>query len=284
VWHRVLYVAAALIAVAILFFAGGRLMLEALERQLIYFPTRVDRDAATPRVAGAAVEEVWIAGADGVRVHGLYATVPGGLADLLYFHGNAGSLYDRLDLLELLVGSGFNVLMMDYRGYGKSEGTPSEPALYDDARAAYRYLVEERDVPAERLVLFGSSLGSAVAIELATSEAAGALIVESAFTNVRELARLHYGWLPDALLRSLSHEFDSLAKVARLRTPVLYLHGTADDIVPLRMGRRLYEASPDPREWYEIRGAGHNDMVWTGGSAYFERLADFVRRHLAGDA
>lgn len=257
-------------------------MLEAIERQLIYFPARVPRDAPTPSILGAAVvEEVWLDTDDGVRVHGLYARGNGALGELLFFHGNAGSLYDRLDNVALLVELGLNVLIMDYRGYGKSEGTPSEAALYADGLLAYRHLTATRGVDPARLIIFGRSLGSTVAVELATREPAAAVVLESAFTSAGELGRVHYGFLPAMVFRALTHQFDSLSKVPRLGAPVLYIHGTIDNIVPMRMGRRLYEASPEPKEWYEIEGAGHNDTLWYGGRDYAQRFSDFVSRHVA---
>lgn len=282
VWRKFLYVAASMLVATTLFIAGGRLMLSAIERQLIYFPTRTEHDAPTPRVAGASVvEEVWIEAAEGVRVHGIYAAAENAYADLLFFHGNAGNLYDRLDNVTLLVALGFNVLIMDYRGYGKSGGEPSEAALYEDGLAAYRYLIDEKGADPARLVLFGRSLGSTVAIELGSRQPAGVVIAESAFTSARELARLHYGLLPNLLLRVMTHQFDSLSKAPNLKAPVLYIHGDRDSIVPVEMGLRLYEASPEPKEWYPIRGAGHNDTLIVGGDEYFQRLAEFVRTHVA---
>jgi fermentation-respiration switch protein FrsA (DUF1100 family) len=284
VWRRAAYWLAGLAAAGTLFIAGGRLMLEAIERHFIYFPTRVGLDAPVPPVAGAsAVEEVWLEAADGVRLHGLYARADDAFAELLFFHGNAGSLYDRLDNVALLVESGINVLIIDYRGYGKSGGEPSERALYEDALLAYRHLREERGVDPARLVVFGRSLGSAVAIDLASREPVAALIAESAFTSARELGRLHYGWVPQVVLRAMSHEFDSLSKVRRLRVPALFVHGDLDTIVPIEMGRRLYEAAPEPKEWYEIRGAGHNDTVLVGGGEYVRRLVDFAQRHVGSE-
>ncbi len=281
-WQKAAYAFAGVTAVVILFLLGGRLMLESLERQLIYFPTRVRQDAPTPRIPGASVvEEVWLETADGERVHALYAEADAGLATLLFFHGNAGNLYDRLDNVAGLVAAGFAVLILDYRGYGKSEGHPSEPGLYEDGWAAYRYLTERRGVDPSRLVLFGRSLGSPVAVELGTREPVGAIILESAFTTARDLARVHYGWLPGALFRALTHEFDSLAKVPRLRAPVLFVHGDADAIVPIEMGRRLHAAAPEPKGWYELQGAGHNDTLLVGGNEYYRFLTDFVRRYLA---
>lgn len=272
--------AAGLSAAVFLFLLGGRLMLGALERQLIYFPARASRDAPTPRVAGAAaVEEVWLQ-SEGARIHGIYAAAPDPIGQLLFLHGNAGNLYDRLDNVALLVQSGMSVLIVDYRGFGKSDGEPTEDGLYRDGQAAYDHMVGARGVDPRRLVLFGRSLGSSVAIELATQLDAGALIVESGFTSAQDMAKLHYAWVPGFVLSGMSHRLASLSKVPNLRTPVLYVHGDADAIVPVRMGRRLYEASPEPKEWYEIHGASHNDTWYVGGAAYFERLADFVKSHV----
>lgn len=282
VWRKALYVAASLLAALILFLGGGRLMLEALERQFIYFPAREREDAPTPRLRHAReVEEVWL-DVDGVRVHGLHARRDDPLGTLLFFHGNAGNLYDRLGNVELLLGMGLDVLIIDYRGYGKSGGEPSEAGLYADGMAAYRFLTEERGVAPSDLVLFGRSLGSAVAIELATRVPIGALIVESAFTSARDLAREHYGFLPGMLIRSMTHEFDSISKVESVHVPILFVHGDRDSIVPERMGRRLFEAAPASKAWYGIEGAGHNDMVAVGGGNYVRHLDAFLREHLRG--
>lgn len=282
VWRKALYVAASLLAALILFLGGGRLMLEALERQFIYFPAREREDAPTPRLRHAReVEEVWM-DVEGVRVHGLHARRDDPMGTLLFFHGNAGNLYDRLDNVELLLAMGLDVLIIDYRGYGKSGGEPSEAALYADGMAAYSYLTEERGVAPSNIVLFGRSLGSAVAIELATRVPIGALIVESAFTSARDLAREHYGWLPGMLIRNMTHEFDSLSKVESLSVPILFVHGDRDSIVPHRMGRRLFEAAGEPKGWYGIEGAGHNDTVALAGGDYVGKLGDFLREHLTG--
>jgi fermentation-respiration switch protein FrsA (DUF1100 family) len=274
----------AVAAAVFLFVGGGRLMLSALERQFVYFPTRVARDAPIPALADArVVEEVWLAGEGEAEVHGLYVGGRDAVADLLFLHGNAGNLYDRLDNVAMLAELGFNVLIIDYPGYGKSGGEPSERSLYEAADRAYRYLLEERGVNPGRLVIFGRSLGAAVAIELATRNPCGALIAESAFTSAVALGKLHYGWLPGFLLRGMTQRFDSISKLGRLRAPVLFVHGEADGIVPVEMGRQLYEASPEPKRWYEIAGAGHNDTVMAGGREYFSRLASFVREHVGAE-
>ncbi|MGD8868322.1 MAG: alpha/beta hydrolase [Gemmatimonadales bacterium] len=261
---------------------GGRLMLSAIERQFIFFPTRVARDLPTPALPAARiVEEVWLDSGGDAPVHGLYVGGRTAVADLLFFHGNAGNLYDRLDNVEMLVQSGFNVLIIDYAGYGKSGGEPSERRIFADGEAAYRYLLDERGAAPDRLVIFGRSLGAAVAIDVASRNRCGAVIAESAFTSAVALGRLHYAWLPGFLLRGMTQRFDSLSKVGRLRSPVLFVHGQADGIVPVEMGRRLYEASPEPKRWYEIVAAGHNDTVMVGGREYFRRLVEFVREYVA---
>jgi len=284
VGNKWLFGAAAGVAAVLLFLLGGRLMLSSIERQFIYFPTRVARDTPTPPLPRVrAVEEVWLAGDGGVRIHALYAGADAAFADLLFLHGNAGNLYDRLANVEMLVEYGFNVLIIDYRGYGKSGGQPSEEGLYEDGEAGYRYLVDRRGVAPQRLVVFGRSLGAAVAIELASKNPCGAVIAESAFTSALSLGKLHYGWLPGLLLRGMTQRFDSLSKVARLRAPALFVHGRADAIVPVEMGRQLYEATPEPKRWYEIVGAGHNDTLMVGGREYFQQLANFVREHVAAE-
>ena len=281
-WRKALYVAASLLAALILFLGGGRLMLEALERQFIYFPARQREDAPTPRLSHArAVQEVWM-DVEGVRVHGLHARRDNPIGTLLFLHGNAGNLYDRLDNVELLLGMGLDLLIIDYHGYGKSGGEPSEAALYADGMAAYRYLTEDRGVAPSDIVLFGRSLGSAVAIELATRVSCGALIVESAFTTARDLAREHYGWLPGLLIRNMTHEFDSISKVERLSVPILFVHGDRDSIVPEPMGRRLYAAAREPKTWYGIEGAGHNDTIARAGGEYVRHLVAFLHENLRG--
>lgn len=277
---RVVAIAVGAFAAVALFLAGGRLMFRSLERQLIYFPTRIDRSAPTPRIPGAAVDEIWLRTSDGVRIHALDVRPERPFADVLFFHGNAGSLYDRVENIARLADAGFRVLIVDYRGYGKSEGRPSEGGLYRDADAAYAYLTESGGVAPDRVVVFGRSLGSAVALDLATRRPVGALIAESAFTSARDLARLHYAWIPKLFLGAMSHELDSHAKVRRLSAPVLFIHGLRDSIVPAALGRRLYDAAPEPKAWYPIERAGHNDTWTVGGEAYFQRLVDFVREHV----
>ena len=167
---------------------------------------------------------------------------------------------------------GADVLLLDYRGYGLSSGTPSEPGTYADARAGLRYLVEERGFREDRIVVFGRSLGGAVAIDLAQDRPLAGLILESTFTSVRDLAQVI---LPFAA-PFVPNRFNSASKIAGLRAPLLVFHGDQDEIVPYEMGRQLFEAAPEPKAFQTIRGAGHNDTTVVGGQPYFARIRGFL--------
>jgi fermentation-respiration switch protein FrsA (DUF1100 family) len=260
----------ALRLVVVLCLLGGLLLL--FETRFIYFPTR--GHDATPSGLGLAHEDVWLTAEDGVRIHGWYLPVPEARWVTLLSHGNAGNISDRLDralLLQARLKS--SVFLYDYRGYGASEGSPDEAGTYRDARAAYRYLVEEKRVKAEELVLFGESLGSAVSLELALDHPAAALVLEAPFTSVRDMARTT---ILAPLAPFVRTRYESLARVPRLRMPLLVVQGDRDEIVPPAQGRRLFEAAPEPKRYYAIPGAGHNDTFYVGGEAYWRTIADFL--------
>jgi fermentation-respiration switch protein FrsA (DUF1100 family) len=170
---------------------------------------------------------------------------------------------------------GVSVLLFDYRGYGRSKRSPDEEGTYRDARAAYRYATEVKSVPPGSIVLFGESLGAAVAAQLAVERPAGALILESAFTSIPDMARAAYPFLPPVgpLIRT---RYETLAKVPRLTLPLLVLHGERDDIVPPEQGRRVFEAAGGPKRFVTIPGTGHSDTYVAGGEAYWRALADFL--------
>jgi hypothetical protein len=249
---------------------GGLLLL--FETRFIYFPSR--GHDATPAGLGLPHEDVWLTAEDGVRIHGWYLPVPRARWVTLVSHGNAGNISHRLDralLLQSRLRS--SVLLYDYRGYGASEGSPGEAGTYRDARAAYRYLVGEKQVRASELVLFGESLGSAVSLELALDHPAAALVLEAPFTSVRDMARTT---LFAPLAPFVRTRYESLARVPRLRMPLLVVQGDRDEIVPPSQGRRLFAAAPEPKRYYAIPGAGHNDTFYVGGEAYWRTIADFL--------
>jgi fermentation-respiration switch protein FrsA (DUF1100 family) len=250
----------------------------------IYFPTNrpVRGNWSTP-----GGEECRIATSDGLTLHGWWHGGAGsGDASsrpvVLWFHGNAGNITHREENLQLLAHQGLAVFLVDYRGYGLSEGKPSEKGLYADGEAAYRYLVEERAIEPNRIVCFGRSLGAGVALHVALEHEVAALIMESPFASVPAMARKHYPFLPVWFL--LRNRYDSLGKVPELKVPLLVLHGDRDSIVPLKHGKAVYEAAPEPKEFYTIVGAGHNDTYYVGGGPYFRKLREFCYAHVAQPA
>lgn len=264
-WLRAVTLAAAGLAAVL----AGPFMLSRLVDRAIFQPSPgVD---LRPADVGLEGEEVFVTAEDGVRVHGFWLPAPGGATRaLLFFHGNAGNASHRLPNAAELVRLGTHVLLMDYRGYGRSEGSPSEQGVYADARAALAYLVGARGIPPERVVLFGRSLGGAVAVDLARGRDLAGVILESTFTNVADAA----GRLPFASL--LRDRFASDRKIDELRAPLLFFHGDRDGIVPHALGRKLFERAPEPKRFETLEGAGHNDTTLVGGRPYFETIGRFL--------
>jgi fermentation-respiration switch protein FrsA (DUF1100 family) len=243
------------------------------EHSLIYFPTRT-HDLA-PADLGLTSEEAPLTTEDGVGIHAWFLPVRDSRLTVLFASGNAGNISHRLDRARLLQSHlRTDVLLFDYRGYGRSAGSPDEEGTYRDARAAWRYLTETRGTPPERLILFGESLGAAVVLDLAISRPCRALILESPFTSIRDMAAAVLPFFPvGPLLRT---RYDNLAKIPRLHVPLLLLHGEADEIVPFAQARRLFSAAPEPKRFFPIPRAGHNDTYLTGGDGYWRALAVFL--------
>ena len=244
-----------------------------LENFFLYHPLR--KIEATPADHGIPFEDVRFQARDGVRLHGWYVEPPGpDRPVLLWAHGNAGNLSHRAHNIamihtELRAG----VFLFDYRGFGRSEGKPGEPGLYEDARGAYAWL--RRRVPPERILLFGRSLGAAVVVRIVAEGAvARGLILESPFENLVAMGRTVFPFLPVSWL--VSQEFDNLKYLPKVRIPVLILHGDADEIVPLAQGRRLFELANPPKRFYVIAGSGHNDTYVAGRGPYWDAWRSFM--------
>jgi hypothetical protein len=236
------------------------------ENSLVYFPQKSG-------VGPSPGEDVFLTTSDGVRVHAWFVATPEAKATLLWFHGNAGNLEHRRDMLEGLRRLPAQVLALDYRGFGKSDGKPDEHGIYRDGRAAYDWLVQTRRVPPERIVLLGESLGGAVASELATQVPVGAVILQSTFTNAADMSRLVLPGFPARWI--IRHRFDNVAKVAMIRVPKLFLHARDDEVIPFAMGPRLYEAAAAPKEFHWFEGGGHNG-IFILVPDYYPRLAAFI--------
>jgi len=247
----------------------------AVERSFIYYPTT--RLEATPADYGLPFEDVRPTAEDGVRLHGWY--VPGPRAvTILWCHGNAGNISHRLDNLRLMRERlGVATLLFDYRGYGASEGTPSEIGTYRDARA-FRSWLRNRQVVAGPVVYFGRSLGAGVAAQLAAEDPPAALILETPFTSVRAMAN---ATVPGAgyLFRT---RYDTLGRIVDVRAPVLIFRAGADEIVPSHHGRALFEAAREPKRFVEIPGARHNDTYVVGGASYWQAWEGFLSEHVPG--
>jgi fermentation-respiration switch protein FrsA (DUF1100 family) len=236
---------------------------------------------ATPADIGLPYEDVRIDTADGERLHGWYVPAAEARGVLLFFHGNAGNISHRLESIAIFNDLGLDVFIVDYRGYGQSSGKPSEQGTYQDARAAWDYLVDRRGVAPGRIVVFGRSLGGAVGAWLAAGlpeEAApAAVIIESSFTSGADMARRLYPIYPARLLTRL--KYPALDYAGRLRSPVLVVHSRDDEIIPFAMGRALYDAAPAPKSFLELRG-DHNAGFWISRSVYAAGLDRFLTEAL----
>ncbi len=254
---------------------GGCLV---LDRQFIYFPEKgLNR---TPEQVGLDFEDVYFFTSDGLKLHGWLVA---GREDvnILWFHGNAGNISHRLENLVLLHEEvGASVFLFDYRGYGLSEGSPSEDGLYLDAEAAFEYmksrsLGEYGNQP--DTVFYGRSLGAAVAVELAIRYPSRAVILESPFPSIKAMVKNAYPFLPSGLLVSMFEaRFESDSKIDRVRSPLMVIHGDSDTVVPASLGKELYERAVHPKRFYLISGADHNDTYLVGGKSYFQEFRDFI--------
>lgn len=248
------------------------------QSSLLYLPGMPSRElTASPRDIGLIHEDVRLLTDDGVDLHGWYIPTERARGTLLFFHGNAGNISHRLESLQIFHQLGLNVLIFDYRGYGQSQGQPGERGTQLDALAAWHHLVDIRGESPDRIVLFGRSLGGALAAWLAARVQPGALILESAFISVPELATELYWWLPARWLSRL--QYNTRNYLAEVHCPVQVIHSREDEIIPYRHGQSLYEAAHPPRTFLELRG-DHNTGFIVSGDNYVRGLETFLTAHL----
>ena len=247
-----------------------------LEQRLV-FTGAFERRAfvATPADYGHAFEEVTVTTADGVDLFGWVLPHPDSERWLVYFHGQGQDISHYLSVTTQLAGLGFNVLTLDYRGYGQSEGAPSEAGLYADARGAYDYLLR-RGVRPKDIVLYGYSLGTGVAVDLASHVKVGALVLEAAYTSLDAAARFLYRVLPSGLLRN---RFESDLKISAVGAPTLFIHARDDLLIPVAHSRRLFELSEAEKAFVEVRG-GHVALLARPQPRAFKKLKAFLETHL----
>jgi hypothetical protein len=265
----------AFLAFAAILYVGLALVLYLLQGRMVFLPHLPGRALdATPEAIGLDYEDAVIETADGERLHGWFVPADAARGTLLFFHGNAGNISHRLDSLAIFNRLGLDVLMVDYRGYGQSSGEPSEAGTYRDARAAWDWLAA-RGVPPDRIVVFGRSLGGAVGAWLAgqADVSPAGLIVESSFTSGADMARRLYPWLPARLITRLKYPVrDHLAAAT---SPVLVIHSRDDEIIPFDMGRALFDAAPEPKTFFELRG-DHNAGFWLSRDTYVPALESYL--------
>ncbi|MHC5055397.1 MAG: alpha/beta hydrolase [Planctomycetota bacterium] len=283
-WRRALESAArVLIACAVLLF----IMVRVLEGSFLYHPTRFpDGDWGAPERAGAECEDIFIDAPDGVRLHGWFLRADeaeGAAGDdttaarvtILFLHGNAGNVSHRWSWMRGLSRLPADVFAIDYRGYGRSEGSPSEEGIYLDAGAAYRHLTETRGVPPERIVVYGRSLGGAPACHVASRFECGGLVLQSAFTSAPDMSGRVVPLVP--LGWAMGTSFDGESMIARVEAPVLIIHSRADEVVPYEMGEGLFAAAKEPKAFVRLERSLHNDLAADEEARVFAKLGEFCR-------
>lgn len=243
------------------------------EPRMIYYPSRpLD---ASPAQAGMSFEDVWVTMSDNIRLHAWWLPTPkptGRVA--LFCHGNAGNISHRLDKISLLHAAGLDVFIFDYRGYGQSTGHPDEPGTYRDAEAAYEHLTRQRQIDPGCVILYGESLGSAVAVELATHVPVAGLVIEEGFTSVPDVGQKMLPFLPVRWMAR--NRYESIRKIGSIRAPLLILHSRDDEVFDITHGERLFAPANDPKRFVTLRG-GHNDAFLVSADVYRGALADFVQ-------
>ncbi len=274
-WRRLVV---SVLRIVIAAYVGLALVLTSCQSRIVYQPS--ETMDATPDEAAMEYEDVRFTADDGVRLHAWYIPAEGARGTVLVCHGNAGNISGRLATAALFQRLGLSVLLFDYRGYGLSEGKPSEEGTYLDAAAAWRYLTEERGIDPAGIVVFGRSLGSAIATRQAAAAPPAALIVESAFTSVPDVARHYYRFLPVGWL--CRFDYATEATIGRVRCPVLVIHSRDDEIIPFAMGRRVFEAAGEPKRFLAI-GGGHNDGFLVSQGDYLREIDSVLDEVLGKD-
>lgn len=246
-----------------------------MQPHFVYYPSTTV--AYDPGDLGLEFEDLMLETADGVRVHAWFIPRPQAHHTLLFLHGNAGNIGDRLEFIRIFYDLGLSILILDYRGYGRSEGNPSEDGTYHDAQAAWNFLTAERGLDPRHIVIYGQSLGGAVAAWLAARVTAGALILDSTFTSIVDMGRHHYPYLPVRWMARI--RYPAIDQVSRIRSPVLVIHSHEDEIVPFEQGQALFAAANPPKSFLEIHG-GHNDGFYRSLDRYVNGIRSFLEANL----
>ncbi len=250
------------------------LLLYLFQPKFVYFPlSEIDY---TPDMAGLAYEDIYFTTEDNVELNAWFIPVAGAKKTLLFFHGNGGNISHRLDSLKIFHELGLSVFIIDYRGYGQSQGTTSEQGTYRDAEAAWRYLTESRSISDKDIIVFGRSMGAGVATWLAIQHTPNLLILESAFTSVADMAKHYYPYLPTHLLTRI--KYASIDRIENIQCPILFSHSQTDEIVPFELGVQLFEQAREPKMFMQLKG-GHNDGFIVTGRSYVNGIKEFMNSY-----
>lgn len=265
---------APLLLIGLMLYVGMSLYLYLYQNRLVYLSDYPSRElSTTPAQIGLEFESVTLAASDGVRLHGWFLPHEEPRATLLFFHGNAGNISHRLDSLAMFHQLGLSVLIIDYRGYGRSGGEPSEEGIYRDAEAAWHHLTLERQIAADRILLFGRSLGGAVAGYLASQQEALGVMLESTFTSAPDLASDLYPWLPARWLTRF--DYDTRSRLSAIGMPLMVIHSKQDEIIPFSHAEALYKGATTPKRFLQLDGS-HNHGFLTNRKRYHEALDEFI--------
>lgn len=250
------------------------LLLYFFQPGFVYFPA--SKIVATPEAVDLSYEDIVLTTPDSVKIHGWYLPVKHPRATLLFLHGNGGNISHRLEKLSIYNQLGLAVFIIDYRGYGMSEGTPSEKGTYTDAKSAWEYLTKVKKIPQDRIIVYGESMGSAIATWLAEQVKPGALIIESAFTSIAAMGKHYYPYLPVKLLARI--KYPTIRRIKNVQCPVLVIHSPQDEIVPYKQGMELYEVANEPKSFLTITG-DHNSGFYESGDIYIKGWDQFILTH-----
>lgn len=261
-----------LLPILIIFILAVIIFYQQLENSIIFYPDKALDDR--PSNWDLCYKDIQFLTPDGQKLHGWFFPVSGKSPVLLFCHGNAGNISHRIENIKFLVKRDISVFIFDYRGYGQSSGRPSEKGIYIDGIAAYDYLTEIEKISPDRIVIFGRSIGGAVAIEVALQRKVRCLIIESTFTSTKDMAKTIFPFF--IFSPFLPHHYNNILKIVGVTIPKLIIHGEDDNIVPFSMGNKLFAQATEPKLFLPIHRAGHNDTYVVGGGDYFEAIVNFI--------
>ncbi|MSR64989.1 MAG: alpha/beta hydrolase [Verrucomicrobiae bacterium] len=250
------------------------LFLKLMEKRMIYFPTRsLDW---TPEQSGMPFEDLRLHCTDGVTIHGWFIPAEGPRATILFFHGNAGNISHRSDKLQIFHDLKLNVCIIDYHGFGQSEGEPGEKETYLDADVAYGWLTQQKKIAPKQIIVWGESLGGGIATHLAARSEVGGLVLESTYTTLPDVGRAAFPFLPTKLI--MATQYDSIGRIKRIHVPLLSLHSPSDEVIPYRLGKRLFDAANEPKTFVDLKG-DHNGGFLISGKKFANAIGEFLERY-----